>query len=437
MASLCPSCGQRLPKGAAHCPACGASTTALPVEEAYEPIGGDPLVTIGGGGTKRRRGWLLAAVLVVTLGVGALIAGRATDDATSAPSTTTTVRPTTTSPPTTRSTRSTTPRATTTTQAITRIGAPVLPEPTGESLYTINATGDVYRVDLDTGLTTHSKVGRAFQDAAVVALDNGALVLNLFPNSDSGIDRETVMYHVRVDGSVEEVTVPVPSAGRMGAPGIGVWLYNMVDTTQTATLVTAEGETVVSLTMPAGAQSFIPDGDGIAFLSGSGIYRIDQQGIRRIATGELIAMSARFMVVSNCDDAYRCTVTRVDRTSGQIDAIGERPGGLSPYYQSGSLSPDGTMVSMLVYGNTTPPRIHIYDLTTNTVQVTGTGDFGMQGTQAWTTSGWSASVDGDSDVVLVRGGDTRSVDLPSSRSGPGPLAIAVGPTPLGAGIGPP
>jgi hypothetical protein len=442
---LCPSCGQRLPKQAAHCPACGASTTALAVDNDYEPIGGDPLVTLGGGGSggKPRRGWLLAAVLVVALGVGALVAGRATDSASTGATTTTTVAPTTTAtPPTTRATRSTTPQTTTTTQAITSTGGAVLPEPTGESLYTINATGDVYRVDLDTGSITHSSVGRAFQNAAIIAVDNGALVVNQYSNSDTGFDPQTVMFHVRVDGSTEQVTVSLPSAGRMGAPGLGVWLYGLVGPTgQIATLVNAAGETVVKITLPPGAQGFQPDGNGLAFVSASGIYRIDGQGVSRIATGELIALSAGFIVVSNCDATFQCTVTRTDRNSGHVDTIGPRPDGLGPFYQSGTLSPDGGMVSVLVYGNNAPPTMRIYDLTTNTVQETISGYdpvFAFPGAQLWTASGWSASIDNRSDVsdvVFARGADAHSVRLPSS--GPGPLAVAIGPTPLGAGIGPP
>jgi hypothetical protein len=410
---------------------------ALPIESAYEPITTDPLVSMGGGG-KRRRGWLVGVALVVTLGVGALVAGHSTDGTTSAASTTTTVgRTTTTRAPSTTRPTTTTPRATTTTAAITSTGEAVLPEPTGESLYAASATGDVYRVDLDTGTITHSDVGRAFQGAIIVPLDNGALVVNQYSNGDTGIDKETVMYHVRVDGTVEPITIALPSNGRAAAPGIGIWLYGLPEETgQTFTLITAEGETAATLTLPPGALTFVPDGDGIAFLSGSGIYRTDAQGIRRIAAGELIALSDRYVVTKDCDASYVCTVIRTDRTSGQVDVIGPPPNGLNPSYQFGKLSPDGRMVALLIFGFNTPPVERIYNLDTDTVQgTTSQVSFSLAETQAWTTSGWSALTRDNSNIVFVRGDDTRSVALPSDASLP--IAFAVGPTPIGAGIGPP
>ncbi len=440
MTLLCPSCGQRLSRRADHCPACGASAVALPIENAYEPIGADPLVTMGGGG-KGRRGWLLAAALVVALGIGALVAGRATDGATSAATTTTTTTaaaPTTTvTPSTTRPTSSTTALTTTTTGAITSTGGAVLPEPTGQSLYTASATGDVYRVDLDTGAITHSDVGRAFQSPTIVPFDNGALITSEFTNSDSGIDQETVMYFVRVDGTVDRITVRLPSNGRAGAPGFGVWLYSRLDPlAQTFSLVTANGETALTLTLPPGAQNFVPDGDGIVFMSGSGTYRVDALGIHRIATGELIALSDRYLVTKDCDASYVCAVVRTDRASGQADVIGPPPAGITPSYQSGTVSPDGNFVAILVFGYNEPPTERIYDLGTNTIQDTnGQVSYNYSAAQAWTASGFSAITNDNSTVTFTRGTDNRSVVLPSTGSLP--IAFAIGPTPIGAGNGPP
>jgi hypothetical protein len=402
---------------------------ASAVVTGFEPPGLDALVTVGGSG-KRRRGWLVAAVLVVVLAGGALVAGRANDEATTAPPTTPAAASTSTAPATTRP-PPTSAAPSTTSPAITNTGGPVLPEPTGESLYSINATGDLYRVDLDTGIVTHADIGRVFQNATVVALDDGAVVIEQFSNSDTGVDRETVMFRVRADGSVTPVSVPLPSAGRIGAPGVGAWLFGLPDPAgQSATLVTADGDRAVTLTVPPGAEGFVADGDGIAFRSASGTYRIDTDGIRRIATGELIALSDRFVVANECDAAFRCTVTRADRASGQVDTIGGRPDHLSPFYQPGRLSPDGRSVAVEVYAPSSAPTEQIYDLDTNTVHDISGADLIMTGPQAWTVSGWSAFSDNNSDLVFVRGAERRSFNLPGRRSSP--LVLAVGPTPAGA-----
>jgi hypothetical protein len=391
-----------------------------------------------GGTGKGRRGWLVAAVLVVALGGGALVAGHATDGATSAATTTTRVAPTTTTiapTSTTRSARSTTTGATTTTLAITSTGGAVLPEPTGESLYTVNASGDVYRVDLDTGFITHSHVDRSFQNPAVVTVDDGALAFNQNSSDGSGFDETTVMYHIRVDGSVEPITIALPSSARIGVPGIGVWLSGPSEKGgQTMTLVTANGDIRTTLTLPPGVYGTVPDGDGLVFPSGSGAYRADESGLRRITTGELIALSDRYVVVSECDATYKCSVTRTDRKSGRVNAIGPRPEDLTYVYQLGALSPDGNVIAVAVYGGyNSPPTESFYDLRTNTVHAVSGAVLTFPGPQAWTASGWSALTDNDSNVVFVRGDEQRAVDLPSRSN---PLALTVGPTPAGAGAPP-
>lgn len=433
MTRLCPACGERLHKRADHCFRCGASTAALPVDNAYEPLGGDPVITIGGAG-KGRRGWLVAGVLVVALGGGALLAGHATDGATSAATTTSTVaRTTTTIAPTatTRPSRSTTSRATTTTLAITITGGAVLPEPTGQSLYTVNASGDVYRIDLDTGLITHSYVDRSFQSPKVVTLDDGALVFDESSAGGTGFDDQTVMYHVGVDGSVETITIALPTSARLGAPGVGVWLYGPPERGgQKMTLVASNGDVLQTLTLPPGVYGTTADGDGLVFPSGSGAYRANENGLQRIAAGELIALSDRYAVATECDETYQCSVIRTDRKSGHADNIGPRPEELTYVYQLGALSPDGNVIAVIVYrGFNSPPTQGFYDLRTNTVNPIPDTVLSSPGPQAWTASGWSAIADNDSNVVFVRGNELQAVDLPSRSN---PMALTIGPTPAGA-----
>jgi hypothetical protein len=405
---------------------CGAALTPLPIEMAHDST--DPLVVM----SHRRtgRGAAAAIAVVAALGTAAFVVGRGRNTATSSPTTTPIPAPTRTTAAVTTSNPTVTVGATTTTLALTVAGPPVLPEPTGQSVYTVNPIGDVYRLDVDTGILTHTDVGRTFQVAGIVAVSDGAMVFDRHA-ADNG-DDSTVLYHVHADGSFDPVTVTIgrPVFGRMAAPDIpGIWLFSRSDTSSSlATLWAFDGGEQTTLVLPdSNSGGTYPDGDGIITVTTFGTYRVSLDGSRRLGRGSPIAISDRFLVMEDCDDRFHCAVSRTDRSTGHVDAFAVPPATVSAAYGavSGAVSPDGHLISVVTTSPDAALRLGVYDLGAGRAEPVSTTANAFY-LSAWTATNWLIFIDGGPVLVLTQGSDIHSIGLPRS---PTPIALVLGPTP--------
>jgi hypothetical protein len=379
----------------------------------------------------------MAVVLIVGLAAGAYVAGRGSESGgVSSPNTTNAVT-------TTSVVATTTARAVTTTSAVITVGAgAVLAEPTGLSMYVAATSGEIYRIDLDSGSVTHYEISHEFDNTVgIVAVDDGAVVFDGYDyDADPGalytqgrFGRGTTLYRLRADGSVDTIHVNVDAWRHLGDTSAGgVWLIGRNANGMPAALVDDTGASQVFISIPTGLTPIATDGGAVVAAGMSGTFRVDQGGPHRLTTGSLIGLSARYLVASTCDDRYRCTVTRTDRLSGEVDDLGPLPASLGASMgmplAPGQVSPDGSSVALVQY-ETDGAKILHYDTRTGDVAVITTQVFGPELNAAWTSTGWFVRL-GEGVVVLTRGDEQRTVELLGGQPSTSLAAIAIGPVPL-------
>jgi hypothetical protein len=399
---------------------------------AYRDLPAHDTVVEMGRGDRSRKGAIAAVLLLLGLAGGAYVAGRASDSTGAATTTTTstTVAPTTTIAP------STTAPTTTTIAAVAAGRGAVLPEPTGESVYVADQFGDVYRVDLDTGNVTHYMLNRRFENVAGIAVvGTGAMAFDGFDYSvdDGPLYRPSgghtaAIFALKSDGSVDPISLDVAAAQRLADPGGGgVWLIGRNTDGMPAALVDATGASTVFINVPPGLNPLVADGGGIIATGTSGTFRVDQGGPLRLTTGSLIGLSARYLVASTCDDQFRCTVSRTDRSTGDVVDVGPLPATLTSGGNVGEVSPDGGAVALLEVG-TTGARLVRYDLDTGEVDEVSTDVFGPTNKMAWTSTGWLVHAS-PGVVQLTRGDEQRNIEFAGGSRSVMVVALAIGPTP--------
>jgi hypothetical protein len=334
----------------------------------------------------------------------------------------------------------TTAPSTTTTPVFVAGSGAVLPEPTGQSVYVADESGDMYRVDLDTGAVTHYDLNHSFQNSiGIAALDNGALVFDGFdydvdagPLYRPGGGHAATLFQLKPDGTLYTIDLEVAAAQRLADPAAGgAWLIGRNANGMPAALVDATGASTAFITIPTGLNPVVADGGGIVATGTSGAFRVDQGGPRQLTTGTLIGLSARYLVASTCDEQYRCTVSRTDRENGHVDEIGPTPASLGASTMPGAVSPDGNAVALFDFE--TNPRLVSYDLATGEVTEISAEVNTPTDNLAWTSTGWLAHVD-TGGLELTRGDQRRSIDVGGGRSAAPLLALAIGPTPPPSGI---
>lgn len=316
----CPACGAPTDGEARFCSRCGAAVGDEPVLlEQTSPAVAEDVVSYGRSG----RFWATVAggALLVLLGVWALSAlGGAAGDATAGR-----LRPTTTTAPVAASTETTaTSEATdptepsvdqeaTTSTSMVGAGEPLLGQPVGLSLL-IGSELRLRRVDLDTGVVT------TYEHPATPVLAVGDRVLLQDP-------RTTAVRAVTVDQIDDPTVAPIwsqdaPAMPRPGPEPGWVWLPGL-DADQTfewrlVDLASGQLRTVVSSgTAPwwQGNVGWI-DPEVVGSTDG-GVFERAGDGYRRVADGELLAVSPAFVIVRVCADPSSCALRWVDRATWQ------------------------------------------------------------------------------------------------------------------------
>ncbi len=314
----CPACGAPTDGEARFCSRCGAAVGDEPVLlDHASPAVAEDIVSYGRSG----RFWATVAggALLVLLGVWALsaVGGAAGDAAAGRQRPTTTSAPVAASTETTATSEATDPtepsvdREATTSTSIVGGGEPLLGRPVGLSLL-IGSELRLRRVDLDTGVVT------TYQHPATPVLAVGDRVLLQDPST-------TAVRAVTVDQLDDLTVTPIwsqdsPAMPRPGPEPGSIWLpvldgeqrleWRLVD------LASGQMRTVVNTGSVSWWQGSVGWLDpNVVGSTDGGVFERSGDGFRRVADGELLAVSPAFAIVRVCADPDTCALRWVDRAT--------------------------------------------------------------------------------------------------------------------------
>lgn len=308
-------------------------------------------------GASRSRRVAVSAV-VATLAVGAVVANRAGAGrepvAGPAPTTTTTAagsRALEGTPP------STTPALPATLTTVARLG-PLLPDPSGTTLV-VASSERLLVVDIDTGTV---------RVAAVPGLDvwGGAPFSSVLPVGADLLVGGSVPHLVgRAEGGAVRPAGPPVATGLLPSAVDGRWWT--LDHRFGAELVErdAQGETGRQLRFPSDSGAILAHGDGFLASPGATVLALDAATgqARRVADGTAVAVDARTLVRTRCDESLECGLVLSDIAGGGERVVGT-PTPRSRYetYAGIRFSPDGRWLVVPFYGEDQPGGLVLIDV---------------------------------------------------------------------------
>jgi hypothetical protein len=220
--------------------------------------------------------------------------------------------------------------------------------------------------------------GRGARSVVRVQLAVGRITVTPVPALDSsggtsfvvGRDRAIIRPWDHVTGYVVRDTEPAQQlAGVLAGDGPilpgpdrdQVWVPSADGTRMN--LVGLDGHRIgVSLAMPEGTGSVNPDGAGYALFYGTGgVYDVQPGRIARITTGDLLADGPTRWLTRECDAAYRCATTVINRATGSKRIL---PHSFAGSGVAGSIAPDGSFAAVFTVDKSGQPSLGLLDLTT-------------------------------------------------------------------------
>lgn len=242
-----------------------------------------------------------------------------------------------------------------TTPVVTDLGRPLFGIEAGWQLYG-RGPGVVVRLDLARGRITTTAVPALLSSGPVSFL--------------AGPDRVVVRpldavpgYVVPDGGPAVKATNDFDRGGPMlpGPDPASVWVSD--EEGRAVFLIRFDGRrTGVALAVPPGVRGFAePDGAGYPLVAATGgVYSLRPGGVRRITTGELVAVGPAHWLVRECDARLRCGTVLIEQRTGARRAV--RPGLDETAVGDGLISPDGTMAAVRVTAPGDVPRVRLLDL---------------------------------------------------------------------------
>lgn len=392
----------------------------------------------------RRRNWIvLAACLVIVAGAVVLLvrgsAGPLPSDRPIAADTSslmvrpsthpagTTSKPTTASvPPAATSTRRSTGSAPSTSApvSVTNVGHPLLGVTADWALFTYDQEGRLTKVEPARGLVTVSDTDGSAVLTRGIRIFGGDGLLSVpgmtFVGTSATNGHGRYLFDDGKPG--RPVAGLLASAGQVfPGPRPGQWWVADQSWTpsseipfRAALLVGSDGrELGPRLSVPqAEAGQWWSDGaGGLLYVTAGGVYRVDQEGARRLSSGSLLAVRNGRVLIAQCDQALRCGAQLVEVDSGRRRPLPELPARI----WQGELSPDGQMALVTTLGDRGSPEYYLVDLQTGESRL-------MAETQAM----WGAQVafSPDHRYLFAIGNDARlqAIDTTDGR------AVALGVT---------
>jgi hypothetical protein len=250
-------------------------------------------------------------------------------------------------------------------------GRPLLPGAGSDEVFLQTSTA-VYRIELASGQVTRTPTPLLEQHSSFVA-GPGWVVFKTIDNDPGVVVRNG------------QRAAPLPPGlrpnGRLyPAPGGDLWLVpeNPTRGARVVTRVDIDGRSVQGQAFRVSDEIGLPSADAARSLfatNSGGVYQLRPSGVRKLATGDLLAVGRHHVLVWDCDALARCQPYRLDRTRNRRTAIPTAHRTILELYQGlpdraqdfggGDLNPDGTHAA-LRYPGTQPDSspLAVVDLAT-------------------------------------------------------------------------
>ena len=256
-------------------------------------------------------------------------------------------------------------------QVVRPEGRPLLPGAGSDEVFAQTSTA-VYRVELAKGQVTRTSTPLLDQASSFVA-GPGWVVFKTIDNDPGVVVRNG------------RRAAPLPSGlrpnGRLyPAPGGDLWLVpeNPTRGSRVVTRVDINGQSVKGQSFRVSAGIGFPTADAARSLfvtNSGGMYQLTPSGVRRLTTGDLLAMGRHHVLVWDCDALARCQPYRLDRTYNRRTKMSAAHKAILELYQGnlaqaqdfggGDLSPDGTCAALRFPGTQLDSwPLAVVDLTT-------------------------------------------------------------------------
>ena len=230
-------------------------------------------------------------------------------------------------------------------------------------------------VELDLARQTLSRrqLGRGAIEASSMIVGDNWVAL---PHSQTG---SSLVVHADGTTDVARLGEPWQLLWRTGTDRF--WRPRTETTFGSATVydeVDLDGEpTGVTLELASGLWSWQADPNGGLVVATSGKnYSVGESSIDIIGPGELIGLSGDFAVTRDCDAQLRCGLLVTDRRTGTARTVDNLGGEADPMaiqglwgwggVSYGAISPDGTMIAVMIAGGN-QPSLGVIDLTNGSV----------------------------------------------------------------------
>jgi len=290
-------------------------------------------------------------------------------------------------------------------------GHPLLDVPAGWELFG-QGQGVVVRIELRNGRVTRTaapEVGGTNRIFFVVGPDRAIVhPVGLVPGYVVRDGRPAVALPPALDQAFSVLPGPDPRH---------LWAETRAGTGSALSLLTLDGRPAgIQLPIPRDASVRASDRAGNVVMSGTGgVYDARPDGLHRITSGSLLAIGPTRWLTLECDETYRCASVVTDRGTGRRQTVATP---LDAYAQnSGAISPDGRTAALLQPNGQGSLNLHLLDLSTGGVRVTGVTTSvdrtGGSRTLAWSPdSRWLFATDGTGRLLaLSRTGQEVSLDV--------------------------
>ncbi len=259
-------------------------------------------------------------------------------------------------------------------------------------LVVLNGAGGIHVIDIPTGAMRSIETGIGRSNLAMVVGDRAIAVTSYDDGSLVVVDPEGGVADVELAGGAGQMTA------RPGTNDFVVIPNNWSGNQQPPHLLVAADGTASEITdgplagydmwttryLPATGEAVVDDSGGT--------YGIDALGtVRRISTGDVVAVGDNHVLVRECDETLVCAHVRVDAVSGErqpaiVPDLEQSFRGFDPTI---GVSPDGSMMTYLDWASG-PQERRLVRLDTGTSEEIDSNDRFGYGSNA----GWAADSSG-------------------------------------------